>query len=127
MRLHDVDAFCRSLPHATSDQPFGPGVIAYRLADKIFALVSIEDVPPRINLKCEPELAIELRELYECVVPGYHMNKVHWNTVILDGSVQVEEVRSWITHSYDRVRNSLTSRIRHSLEDDRDQTAGPGL
>jgi predicted DNA-binding protein (MmcQ/YjbR family) len=118
MRLHDLDAFCLSLPHATSDQPFGPDVIAYRVGNRIFALVSLDEVPPRVNLKCDPELAVELRERNACVLPGYHMNKVHWNTVVLDGSVRDDEVRFWIRHSYDRIWSALSSRVRRSLHED---------
>ncbi len=73
----------------------------------MFALLAFEEVPPRANLKCDPDLALELRDRYEQVEPGYHMNKKHWNTVVLDGVIPDREVREMIDHSYGLVANSL--------------------
>ncbi len=81
----------------------------------MFALYSPEDEPLRMNLKCDPERAIALREQYESITPGYHMNKRHWNTLILDGSIPAPLVKELIRHSYDLVFASLTKKVRESL------------
>ena len=82
--------------------PFGDDTLVFKVKEKIFALVNL-DGDLSINLKCDPVLAIDLRERYSSVIPGYHMNKKHWNTVLLDGSVPDKEVFSWIDHSYDLI------------------------
>lgn len=84
MDLLDVIAFCLSLPGADESQPFGPEVVVYKVGGKIFTIASPDDFPPRINLKCAPERAIELRDEHKAIIPGWHMNKRHWNTVILE-------------------------------------------
>jgi predicted DNA-binding protein (MmcQ/YjbR family) len=116
MRIDQADAFCLSLPHATRDQPFGPDVVAYRIGNRIFALLSLDHQPPRINLKCDPERAVALREEYACVLPGYHQDKRHWNTVILDGTAPPAEVRRWIEDSFDLVAAGLTRALRRELQ-----------
>jgi predicted DNA-binding protein (MmcQ/YjbR family) len=105
--LHDIRERCLVLPGFTEDFPFGEDVVTFRVGGKIFALASLEAVPQRINLKCDPELAIELRARYPAVIPGYHMNKKHWNTVTLDGTVPDSEVCAMVERSYALVRDSL--------------------
>lgn len=83
--------------------PFGDDVLVFRVDNKIFLLMRLTMRPLTINLKCDPERAIELRERYTSVIPGYHMNKKYWNTVILDGKVPNKEVLAMIDHSYDEV------------------------
>ena len=73
----------------------------------MYALVGINDLPLRVNLKCDPEKAIELREEFSSVLPGYHMNKAHWNTVVLDGTIHTSTIKEWIDDSYDLIVNSL--------------------
>jgi predicted DNA-binding protein (MmcQ/YjbR family) len=90
-------------PETTEEQPFGPAVDVYKVAGKIFAIFSPENSPPSISLKCEPTLALELREEYPAVTAGYHLNKLHWNTVVLDGSVPDVELKKMISHSYEQV------------------------
>ncbi len=98
---------------ADDDMPFGPDTVAYRVGGKIFALVGLEWVPSRVNLKCDPERAIELRERYpDGVLPGYHMNKKHWNTVMLDGSVPRGELVEMVTHSWQLVFDRLPAAVR---------------
>lgn len=82
--------------------PFGDDTLVFKVKEKIFALVNL-DGNLSINLKCDPAFAIDLRERYSSVTPGFHMNKTHWNTVLIDGSVPDKEVFSWIDHSYDLV------------------------
>ena len=109
-------AFALSLPATSEDQPFGPDVLVFRVARKIFALLSLDTTPLRVNLKQDPEAAVERREAWDAVHPGYHMNKTHWNTVILDGSVPAAEVREWVGESYGLVRASLPRREREALD-----------
>jgi predicted DNA-binding protein (MmcQ/YjbR family) len=103
MDLPDLIAHCLSKPGAEETTPFGPDTLVYKVGGKIFALTSPDEFPPRVNLKCDPERAIELRDRYESILPGYHMNKRHWNTVILDGSVPTALVRELVDHSYQLV------------------------
>jgi len=83
-------------PGATEDFPFGPSAMVFKVRSKMFALIAVEETPLRINLKCDPELARHLRAAYDAVQPGYHMNKKHWNTVLIDGS-HASRASSWIT------------------------------
>lgn len=110
--LHET--LCR-FPGASLEYPFDDVTRVYKVGGKMFALFGEHDDPPEVNLKCEPERAEELRLAYECVKPGWHMNKRHWNTVTLDGSVEVAEVWEWIQHSYDLVVASLTRAQRAEL------------
>ena len=116
MDLADVCAQCLSLPHVAETTPFGPDVLVYKVGGKLFALTVPEDFPARVNLKCDPERAVELRDEYPGITPGYHMNKRHWNTVLLDGSVPSKLVRELIEHSYQLVVASLPARMRKELE-----------
>ena len=94
--------YCISKKEATESFPFGEDTLVFKVNDKIFALVNL-DGDLSINLKCDPVFAIELRERYPDVTAGYHMNKKHWNTVMLNGSVPDKEVFSWIDHSYNLI------------------------
>jgi predicted DNA-binding protein (MmcQ/YjbR family) len=87
--------------------------IVFKVHGKMFALLALDEVPARVNLKCDPDLALELRDRYEQVEPGYHMNKKHWNTVVLDGVIPEREVRKMIDHSYELVVQSLPKAKRH--------------
>jgi predicted DNA-binding protein (MmcQ/YjbR family) len=102
MNIESLREYCISKKNVTESFPFGDDTLVFKTNGKIFALVNLGG-DLSINLKCEPSLALELRERYPAVVPGYHMNKTHWNTVNLDGSVPDREIFSWIDHSYDRV------------------------
>ena len=107
MTLPDaIDHFLSKLG-AEESTPFGPDVLVYKVAGKIFALAVPDDFPARINLKCDPERALALRDEHEAITPGYHMNKRHWNTLILDGSLPAKLVRNLIDHSYEIVVASL--------------------
>lgn len=107
MDLPDVIERFLSKPGAEETTPFGPDVLVYKVGGKMFALAVPEDFPSRINLKCDPDKAVELRGEYSAVQPGYHMNKRHWNTVVLDGSLPSKLVAELIDHSYDLVVASL--------------------
>jgi len=107
MNAESFRAHCLGKKAATEGTPFGPADIVFKVKGKMFALLALEEVPPRVNLKCDPDRALELRDRYEQVQPGYHMNKKHWNTVVLDGVIPDREVREMIDHSYDLVVQSL--------------------
>ena len=100
MDLAAVRDLCLALPEAAESFPFGEGALVFKVAGKMFALLALDAIPARVNLKCDPERAVELREAYPAVAPGYHMNKRHWNTVVLDRSVPSPRVREMVTDSY---------------------------
>jgi predicted DNA-binding protein (MmcQ/YjbR family) len=99
-----VEDYILSMPNAKLDYPFGKGVAVYKLGDKMFALIEEQSNPLRVSLKCDPLLATTLRERYESVMPGYHLNKKHWNTLVLTGQLTWEEVQDLIRHSYELVK-----------------------
>lgn len=99
----------------TEEFPFDEETLVYKVMGKMFALTNLERFES-INLKCDPELAIQLRESYDAVKPGYHMNKTHWNTITMDGSVSDKLVKEWIDLSYQLVVASLTKGKREELE-----------
>ncbi len=115
MHLDDFRAYCLAKPAATEDTPFGPENLVFKVGGKMFALAALDEVPARVNLKCDPDRALQLRDQYEGVEPGYHMNKRHWNTVTLGGDVPAAEVRKMIDGSYDLVVTSLPTKVRQSL------------
>ncbi len=98
-----AEEYILSMPNAILDYPFGKEVAVYKVNGKMFALISEGSQPLRLSLKCDPQLAIVLREKYESVLPGYHLNKKHWNTLILSGQLTWEEVQDLIRHSYELV------------------------
>jgi predicted DNA-binding protein (MmcQ/YjbR family) len=112
MKTEKIASYLMKFPQTTEEQPFGPDADVYKVAGKIFAIVSPDDTPPAISLKCDPIFALELREEYESVLPGYHLNKSHWNTVLLDGNVPDDELKKMISHSYEQVVNGLPKSLR---------------
>ena len=115
MTAADLQVCCAKKPGVSWDTPFGPETLVFRVAGKIFMLAPLDE-PGTINLKCDPERAIELRERYEGIVPGYHMNKRHWNTVDVTGSVPRKLLVELIDHSYELVRASLPKKARIGLK-----------
>jgi predicted DNA-binding protein (MmcQ/YjbR family) len=99
--------YCLRKPCAIESTPFGPDVLVFKVSGKMFALAALDELPTNVNLKCDPDLALELRDRYEQVTPGYHMNKKHWNTVEIEGGIPDAELRKMIDHSYDLVARSL--------------------
>lgn len=95
--------------------PFGNDTLVFKVMGKMFLLTGIDSHPIQFNAKCNPEIAIELRENYSCVLPGYHMNKQHWNTIICDGSVSDKKILEWIDDSYNLVVESLTNKLKAEL------------
>jgi predicted DNA-binding protein (MmcQ/YjbR family) len=98
-----VEGYILSMPGSARDYPFGESVAVYKADGKMFALIAEGKMPVQISLKCDPELAKVLREKYESVMPGYHLNKKHWNTLVLTGQMEWPEVQDLIRHSYQLV------------------------
>lgn len=113
--LDDLRAYCSKKPGYREDFPFDHYTLTLKVMSKVFAISNINETPTRVNLKCEPELAELLREKYDAVIPGYHMNKKHWNTVTLDGSVPESELLFLIDMSYDLVVKGLKKSDRDKL------------
>jgi predicted DNA-binding protein (MmcQ/YjbR family) len=116
MDIETFRAYCLSLSGVFEDLPFGPDVLVFKVGGKMFAGLNLDSVPPRVNLKAEPETNRLRRERYAGVRPGYHMNKEHWNTVDLDGQVPAPELRLWVEESYALVRNKLPKAVRQELD-----------
>lgn len=117
MHIETFRAYCLRKPGVTEDMPFGESTLVFKVLGKVFALTDLHSHPLSFNLKCDPERAVQLRETYACVTPGYHMNKKHWITVLADGSVPVKELEEWIDHSYERVADGLTRKQKAQLEE----------
>ena len=115
MTRDDVLTICLDLPAAEETYPFGDEVAVIKVGGKMFALVPLNEEPGSVNLKCDPARALELREAYAGIRPGYHQNKRHWNTVDLDGSVEDDVVRGLIADSYDLVVAGLPRSVRAEL------------
>lgn len=104
MHIESLRDYCLSRPGTSEEFPFGPDTLVFKVNQKVYLLVGLNGADLRFNVKCDPVKAIELREEYPCVIPGFHMNKKHWNTVIADGSVADSLLREWIDDSYKLVQ-----------------------
>jgi predicted DNA-binding protein (MmcQ/YjbR family) len=116
MNDEEARAFLLSLPEAWEDYPFGPDVAVMKVADRMFATLAPARGVWRANLKCDPDEALILRDIFPAVLPGYHMNKRHWNTVLLDGTIPRGELERMMENSYDLVIAKLPTRVRRPLE-----------
>ncbi len=116
MNIEDFREFCMSKPGVTESTPFGPEVLVFKVMNKMFALTDLDEFVS-VNLKCDPEYAIELREKFDGIVPGYHMNKKHWNTILTDGSVPEDLLYQLIDDSYDLIIKSLPKKDKEALKD----------
>ncbi|RZK23858.1 MAG: MmcQ/YjbR family DNA-binding protein [Hymenobacter sp.] len=114
MHIEEFRDFCLSLPGATEELPFGPDTLAFKVGGKIFALTNLQTFAS-FNVKCDPELAAELREQYDCVRPGFHQNKKHWNTILVGSGATLAQQRQWIMHSYQLVVAALPRALRAEL------------
>ena len=116
MDIESFREYCLSKKGVSEGLPFGPETLVLKLMGKMFALAALDEVPLRVNLKCDPEKAVFLREEYpENILPGYHMNKQHWNTLVLDGHLPNSKILFLIDHSYDLVKNGLTKKLQQEL------------
>jgi predicted DNA-binding protein (MmcQ/YjbR family) len=116
MDLAAIREYClKKKGRITEGLPFGDDVLVFKVQGKIFLLARLDTFPLSINLKCDPPLAVDLRERYDAVRPGYHQDKKHWNTVVLDGSIPPQELRKMIDHSYEEVVKGLKKLERDKL------------
>ena len=115
MNFETFRDYCLSFKGAWEDLPFGPDTLVFKVMGKMFALTDLETFES-VNLKCDPEKAVDLRERYPSVIPGYHMNKKYWNTIVMDGSVSDKLIKEWIKDSYDLVVGGLTKKQKGELE-----------
>jgi predicted DNA-binding protein (MmcQ/YjbR family) len=115
MDADELRAWCLRQPGAIEDFPFGPEPSVFKVAGKMFALSALDRAPLEVSVKCEPELAAQLRLTYPAIRPGYHLNKRHWNTITLDGGLADQLVRDLVEDSYDLVVSALPKRVRERL------------
>ena len=115
MKLEEIESIFMSKQGATKEFPFGDDTMVFKVMNKMFGLVSLKNSPLSINLKCDPNDAIAYRDIYECVKPGYHMNKKHWNTIILDGTMNEEILEEMLDDSYNLVVSKLTKKQKEKL------------
>ena len=116
MKADAIREYClKKKGRITEGFPFGEGVLVFKVNAKVFLLLLLDTHPLTMNLKCDPGLAIELRERYESVRPGYHMNKTHWNTIVLDGTIPQQEIRQMIDHSYEQIVLGMKKSERQKL------------
>jgi predicted DNA-binding protein (MmcQ/YjbR family) len=106
MHLDELREYCLNKKDTEETLPFGPNTLVYKMKGKAFLLTSMDTSPLQFNVKCDPDHAIELRERYSCIIPGYHMNKKHWNTIIIDGTLTISQLRQFIDDSYNLVAGS---------------------
>ncbi len=109
MNIESIRDYCLSMPGVEETLPFGPDTLVYKVKSKIFLLIGLDSEELSFNVKCDPDKALELREEFPCVLPGYHMNKKHWNTIVVDGSVSAKQLKEWINHSYVLVSSGKSS------------------
>ncbi len=104
MHIETIRDYCLSKPEAEETLPFGPDTLVFKVNNKAFLFLPLDEEDLRFNVKCDPELALELREQYASVLPGWHMNKKHWNTIVVDGTIPAKQIKEWIDHSYELVK-----------------------
>lgn len=115
MNIEELRDYCLLKPGVTEGFPFGEDTLVFKIGGKMFLLAGLQD-GNRFNAKCDPELAVELRERHSEVIPGYHMNKTHWNTVYMDGSLTMKQLCQMIDHSYEEVIKSLPKKLQMEIE-----------
>jgi len=114
MNIETFRQYCLAKKGVTEEFPFDEQTLVFKVSGKMYALTNIEEFIS-VNLKCEPELAVELRDRYDAVQPGWHMSKKHWNTIVLDGSISDKLLKEWIDNSYEQVVNGLPKKTRATL------------
>ena len=115
MNFEDFRSYCLGFSGVEEGFPFDQTTLVFKVRGRMFALVDLESKPMSISLKCDAELAVDLRGRYSSVGPGYHMNKRYWNTVLVDGSVDDELIKQWVAHSYERVFALLPKKIQREF------------
>ena len=115
MDIEQLRDYCLSLPHSSESMPFGDEPIVYKVVDRIFAIMAPDGDEPRLSLKCDPDRAEDLRAAYPAIIPGFHLNKKYWNTLLLDQHLPPKLLSSLIRHSWNEASAKLTKRIRTEL------------
>lgn len=116
MKLDTLRTYLLAKKATTEETPFGPEALVFKVVGKMFALIAWQEVPLSITLKCDPDLALTLRNQYNAIKPGYHMNKKHWNTITLDSSIPDDEISGMVDHSYNLVVSGLNKADRQKLQ-----------
>lgn len=116
MNIEQLREYCLKKKGVNESFPFNEETLVFKVITKIFLLASLDSIPLSINLKCDPELAVELRERHQSIQPGYHMNKTHWNTIIIDGTLLDKKLYDLIDHSYELVKGGLKKSDLKQLE-----------
>lgn len=116
MNFEELREYCLLKKGVEEGFPFDDNTLVFKVAGKLFLLSGLDSNPVQFNVKCDPAKAVELREKYSCVLPGYHMNKTHWNTVICDGTAPKKTIFEWIDHSYALVLASVPKKTRQDLD-----------
>ncbi len=115
MNIEDLQSYCHAKPGVEECFPFGDDTMVFKVMDKVFLLAGLDSVPLAFNVKCDPDMAEDLREKFDCVTPGFHMNKRHWNTIVVDDSVSDKLLQEWIDNSYNLIVNSLSKTLKKEL------------
>lgn len=115
MHVDEVRELLLAMPGCSEETPFGPDTLVYKVGGKMFASIAIDEVPPFMNLKCDPDRALRLRDRYAGVLPGYHMNKKHWNSIVLDGELSAAIVAELVDHSWELVLAGLPKALREEI------------
>jgi predicted DNA-binding protein (MmcQ/YjbR family) len=115
VNIEEFREYCLSKKYVTECFPFDNVTLVFKVANKMFALSGLEHHPSTVNLKCNPEKAIELRDQYNDIIEGYHMSKIHWNTITIEGGLSNEFIKELIDHSYDLVVQGLTKKLQKEL------------
>lgn len=116
MNIEDLRTYCISLPKVEESFPFDETTLVMKIGGKMFALIPLDGANESITVKCDPDLALELRERYKCVHPGYHMSKKHWNTIYISSEITASQIKTWIKDSYDLVKGSLPRKVIEQLD-----------
>ena len=115
MHVEELRAYCLAKKYATECFPFDEQTLVFKVAGKMFAFIGLEHHPARVNLKCDPDWAVELRETYEAVLPGYYSNTKHWNTVVLESALSTDFIKELIDHSYKMVVKAMPKKKQKEL------------
>ena len=115
MNIESLRQYCLAKKGVTESLPFGPDTLVFKVGGKLFLLASLDALPLQFNVKCDPDETEQLRDEYSCVLPGYHMNKKHWNTVIVDSTVSDKQLQRWIDASYRLVFESLPRKTKQEI------------
>jgi len=115
MNIEEFRDYCLSKKYVTECFPFDTTTLVFKVANKMFALSGLENIPASVNLKCDPERAIELREEYSGIVAGFHMSKKHWNTITIEGNIPTDFIEELVDHSYNLVVKGMTKKLQKEL------------